>query len=67
MKYIDCRSYPKMKLAIDAPLPYLIGVHEAMHFILSVDPQAVPLSAAEARDRVAELIEAKLHDMEENV
>lgn len=66
MEYIDSRSYPKMKVPIDAPLPYLIGVHEAMHFILSVDPQAVPMSAAEACDRVAELIEAKLHDMEAN-
>lgn len=38
MKYIDSRSYPKMELPIDPPLPFLIGVHEAMRFILSIDP-----------------------------
>lgn len=66
MKYLDYRSYPKMELPIDPPLPFLIGVHEAMRFILSIDLQAVPLSAEEARDCVAEMIDAKLYDMEAN-
>lgn len=64
MKYLDYRSYPKMELPTDSSFSYLIGVDHALRFVLSIDLQAVPLSAAEALDRVEEMQEAIIESME---
>lgn len=67
MKYLDYRSYPKMELPARASLSYLNGVEAALRFILSIPLQAVPLSAVEALDRVEDMQDVILEEMEGDV
>lgn len=67
MKRIDFRSYPLMPLPENVAIEYLAGMEAALRFVLSIDPRAVPLSAAEALDRVEEMQEAIIESMEGDV
>lgn len=64
MKRLDLRSYPLMPLPENVSIDYLAGMESVLRFVLSIDLQAVPLSASEALDRVEELQEALIESME---
>lgn len=64
MKRLDFRSYPLIPLPENVSIDYLAGMESVLRFVLSIDPQAVPLSAAEALDRVEEMQEAIIESME---
>ena len=64
MKRLDIRSYPLIPLPESVSFDYLAGMESVLRFILSIDPQAVSVSAAEALDRVEEMQEAIIESME---
>lgn len=66
MKRLDLRSYPLIPLPENVSIDYLAGMESVLRFVLSTDPQAVPLSAAEALGRVEEMQEAIIESMEGN-
>lgn len=67
MKYLDFRSYPLMPLPENVSIDYLAGMESVLRFVLSIDLQAVSLSAAEALDRVEEMQEAIIEEMQEAI
>lgn len=64
MKRLDIRSYPLIQLPENVSIDYLAGMESVLRFILSIDQQAVSVSAVEALDRVEEMQEALIESME---
>lgn len=64
MRRLDNRSYPKMYIPEDVSIDYLSGAADALRFIMTIELQAVSLTAAEALDRLEEMQEAIIERME---